>query len=372
MTQDQTQKKKSPKSTKSAKEPKSSPSGNAHAASEGGYAEVFKHWELQTVDEGFAMVKKPGDLLSIFDVRAVSPKSIDSLIASTKRGIKSPVRVTQMKFTGETGEYPYHVEPGKTVKLKNGEIYTVLTFGRQRTRAGIANGIEVPASMANYTHWSEMVKDAFDENEERNGMDQWDRAATIRNLSESGKTNEEIAAVVSPRVSSGHISHYLAVFTLPEAVQRLFRDGALTPTFIRHMRQLRRDPDLATKIATDCVEKGWTEEVLKTHISAAMAPPVEKETKKNTRKLSRTSFDDFKARPVPQEKARIMLTNVDLYAREGDRKAKLIDKETDPDRYTRAVKAAARLEGIKEGIILALGGEIPAKFLTVVEEAAEE
>lgn len=348
------------------------------ATSDAGYEAIFRNWELVGVEDGFVNIKKPAEVVCIFDVRATPPTKIDTLIETTKKGINSPIRVTQMRFKGETGDYAVHPEPGKKVRLKTGEIYTVSVFGRQRNRAAIANGLELPATIKQYAHWADMVKDAFDENESREPMGQWDRACMMRNLHDAGKTQEQIAAIVAPKVSAGNISHHLAVFHLPPPVQKLFRDGNLTPTFIRHIRQLRQDPDLATKVSMLCVEKAWSEEDLKKYIQLVLNPqPKEgkKDGKKPAKKLERVSFDSIPLKAMPVKQARLMLSNADLFAREADRKAKEVkkDKEADPKKLLRIATRAAFLEGVKQGALYALGGETPPdEFLAEIVEEQDE
>lgn len=337
-----------------------------------GYEAAFKNWELVACEPGPITIDKPAGLVTIFDVRAAAPAKIDDLIETTKGGITSPIRVTQMRFTGESGEYAVNPEPGKMTKLKTGEVYTVITFGRQRTRAAIANGLKLPATMEHYSHWSALVRDAYVENESREPMRPWDRAAHVKNLHDAGLTHEQIAAQVKPSVSAGNVSHLLAVFDMPEPVRKMFRDGLVNTTHIRALRPLRKDPDIVVKLAATAVEKEWTEDQLKAHVQSVLTPVESgKEGKQKPRKLARTSFEDMELKPVAVKLGRLMLSNADLFAREAKRKFDLVP-EDNIDAKIRAARAAGKAEGLKEGVLLALGGqEIPARLKAEVEEASE-
>lgn len=347
--------------------------GASDAPAHAGYEAAFRNWELVACEPGPITIDKPAGLVTIFDVRANAPAKIDDLIETTKGGVTSPIRVTQMRFTGESGEYEVSPEPGKKTKLVKGTVYTVIIFGRQRTRAAIANSLKLPATMEHYAHWSAMVRDAYVENESREPMRPWDRAAHVKNLHDAGLTHDQIAAQVKPSVSAGNVSHLLAVFDMPEPVRKMFRDGLVNTTHVRALRPLRKDPDLVVKLAATAVEKEWTEDQLKAHVASVMTPPDGgKEGKSKPRKLARVSFDDMDLKPVPVKLGRLILSNADLYEREAKRKFNLVPDDN-VEAKVRAARAAGKAEGLKEGVLLALGGqEVPARLKAEIEESASE
>jgi len=270
-TEDTTEKKGKKKDetveTPSKRAKKSAASGSAASEEKAGYAAVFKDWEPVPDEEGPIDVK-PQQLLVIFDVRSTS-QSIDEFVEQTKGGITSPVLVTKMRYVGETASLPVSADPKLRVNVKKGEDYYVLVFGRRRTRAALINKFStINAKVKNYTHWSEMVQDAYFENEARAGMTHYDSAVVVKNLKDSGLLQDQIASRVG--WSPGKVSQYLGIFDLAEPVLKLVRDGLLTVTAARALRPIK-DHDAQTAIANRAVEKGWDEDQLKEAVKAWQA-----------------------------------------------------------------------------------------------------
>lgn len=348
-------------------------------ASDQGFATAFAHWEFTPVEPGQVTVKT-STLLSIFDTRAEPPteKQLADLYATTKTGITSPVRFTRMRFIGPDGEYPVSPIPGEMVKLKKGEVYNVLAFGRCRTRAGLHHGFtEMQATIAAYEDWTHMVTDAHVENVARKNQSQWDLSCTVHRFSLAGKTQAEIATALSPSVSAGKVSHYVAVFALPEPVQAMYRDEAITVTHARHLRPHAADPDYVIRMANLAVEKGWSGEDMNKHIQeeleAAQKKGKDKTETPPTPRVRRLDFSEVALDPCDLGVVRTVLSNVDAAAKVKAAHAKSYKSSGDTERFIKANARAQYLKGLREGIMMAFSAtEIPEGFKKVDEEEAPE
>lgn len=384
MTKHNTEKSKKSAETKKPTEAETAPEASKKKASRAtsdtsdqGYATSFANWECVPTEAGQCTVKT-ATLLSIFDTRAEPPtdKMLATLFETTKNGITSPVRFTRMRFLGPDGEYPVSPVPGELVKLKKGETYNILSFGRCRTRAGLHHGFtEMQATIASYENWGQMVTDAHVENVARKDQTQWDLSCTVHRLTQAGKTQNEIATLLQPSVSAGKVSHYVAVYSLPEPVQALYRDDAITVTHARHLRPHAQDPDFVIRWANLAVENGWSGEDMDKKIKEELAAAAD--TSKNEKapkvRVRRADFSEIELAPCDTSLLRTVLANVDVAAKTKAGQAKAYKEGGDLDRYGKAHARAQYLKGVREGVLMAFGAEeIPDAFKKVEEEEAPE
>lgn len=336
-----------------------------------GYADNFRNWELAVVEPGPVTVKT-ASIITIFDTRAEPPAKIDHLIAATKSGITTSIRITKMKFLGEDGAYAVSPVPGETVKLKKGEVYTVDVFGRCRIRAALHHGFkEMEANLAQYSSWGEMVRDASSENSAREDPTQWDLSTTVRNLQLAGKTQDEIAELLPGTVSAGKVSHLVAVFALPEPVQALYRDGAITSTHARALRPIAADTDWVIKLANQAHEKGLSGDDIKKIIDAKKAAAADAETGKKEAKKIRVRASDYstiKLKAQPEASVRTVLGNLDFIAKTKAAQAK---NEEDAEKKAKLTTRAAYLKGLKEGFLMSFGVEAIPESYTREDEPEE-
>lgn len=348
-------------------------------ASDQGFGTAFANWECTHGEPGQVTVKT-ATLLSIFDTRAEPPtdKQLAALFETTKTGVTSPVRFTRMRFIGPDGEYPVSPIPGELVKLKKGEVYNVLVFGRCRTRAGLHHGFtEMQATLAFYENWGQMVTDAHVENVARKNQSQWDLSCTVHRLSLAGKTQAEVATMLAPSVSAGKVSHYVAVFSLPEPVQAMYRDEAITVTHARYLRPHAADPDYVIRMANLAVEKGWSGDDMDKHIKAELEAAQKKSKDKTetppTPRVRRLDFSEVALDPCDIDVVRTVLSNVDAAAKVKTAHAKSYKSSGDTERFIKANARAQYLRGLKEGLMMAFSAaEIPEGFKKVDEEETPE
>jgi ParB/RepB/Spo0J family partition protein len=332
-----------------------------------GYAAVFKQWEPVPCDPGPVTVT-PGKLIALFDVRS-HLQPIDEFVKQCAGGINTPIQVTKMKYLGETGEQNVHPDGKTRVLLTHGETYTVIVYGRRRTRAGLKlNFKTLDATLKSYKDWQSMVADAYVENDGRADMTQWDRTCHIKNLSDGGMLQDDIALAVQPRISAGSISQYLGVFDMPETVIKLFQNEQLGVSHIRALRPLRKQVDAVTALATRAADKGWTEDQTKEAVKsfnerqAATPPSGDEPAPGKGKKVTRSKgFSDAQLTLVKVADARKTLNWLDTQIK------KLRAKETpDPVKVARAL-------GKMEGFQMATGlKETPAAALVEDEPESDE
>lgn len=238
---------------------KSDASASGASDAKAGYAAVFENW-VNVPDEEGPVDVDPTKLLVIFDVRS-NVQDMDEFVKKCAGGIETPVKVTKMRYMGETGSLPVSADPKVRVNVKHGEDYYVLVFGRRRTRAAITLKFKtISAVLKNYESWSGMVEAAYVENDARAEMTSYDSAVVVKNLRDGGLLQDEIAARL--HWSPGRVSQYLGIWELAEPVLKLVRDGLLTVTAARILRPIK-DQEAQTLLANRAVEKGYDEDTLK-------------------------------------------------------------------------------------------------------------
>lgn len=353
---------------------KGASSGSSPAGSEAGYAGVFKDWVFEPVEEGPADVD-PKTLVNVADVRDQSGK-IDDFLVQTKGGIKQSIGVTRAKFIGATGEYEVSPEPGKKMKLVQGTVYTLINFGRRRTRAGLAHGFKmIPAHIHRYANWVDFIASAFIENDARQQMSSWDKAVHLKNLRDGGATNEQIAkSLEGGTVTSGNVSHILGVFDLPAPVQKLYRESKITTTEVRALRPLMKlegGEDHAIKLAMLDVEKGWTEDKLKEMVKAITNPP-EKASKNAKTRVTRVDYSKVPIKPLAVAVVRNVLSNQDLQVQRAKQRLNQLPENAEVEKRIRAARNLGKQEGRLEAFLEANGVREVPESLTVAAPKEEE
>lgn len=355
------------KATKSAAS-KSADSGKPVA----GYGLLMRDWVPVPCEDGPVEVD-PSKLLCIFDVRTeIQP--IDEFVKTCATGIETPIKCTRMRYVGPDGDFAVNPDPKARVTLKSNSEYTVIVYGRRRTRAAIKLGFKtIRADLKAYKQWSDMLRDAYNENEARAAMTTTDRAHHIKNLKDGGLKQEDIATQLN--LSAGLISQYLGLFDLPEAIQKMVGKGEITVTWVRMIRPLiNYDHDEITALAARAVEKGWTEKEFKEAIAAFVARKEQtaegKKGKGKGKKVARvTDFDSAEIKPPGVKTFRPLLTFVATKVK--IERAKQVD-ETKPEDVLKHAKKVAHMEGWLKGLRQGAGLEAPpdAAFVTDEEEAS--
>ena len=126
-----------------------------------------------------------------------------------------------------------------------------IVAGERRWRAAQMAGLyEVPVLVRDYSD-EEVLEVAIIENIQRADLNALEEALAFRQLMDRhGHTQEKLATSLSR--SRSHIANMLRLLTLPEAVQDMLRDGALTAG---HARALITAPD-PKKLAQDVIKHG--------------------------------------------------------------------------------------------------------------------
>lgn len=361
---------KDPPEKGSKQEKKSESKSGASGKTLAGYAAVFQTWELVPVEDGPVEID-PARLLVVFDVRT-TPQPIDDFLKSCVGGINSPPKITKMKYLGEDGEAAVSSDPKARVALKRGAIYHVIVYGRRRVRAAVKLSFKtIKAEIKGYKTWQAMVHDAYVENDARADMTTWDRASYVKNLRDAGMLQDKIAEEL--KMSSASVSQYLGVFDLPQPIQKMIGNGALSVTAVRVLRPLKEyNPDEVIALAQRAIDKGWTEDELKAAVNDFTA------RKEVTGGPSKKGGKKKVSRVVDYDKAEVAFVGVskirpalNFYA---TRVKILRAKEVDdtPEAQIRHARKLGKEEGILEGLLQASKiHEIPAAVF-VAEDSAEE
>ena len=133
----------------------------------------------------------------------------------------------------------------------------VLVFGERRYRAALQAGMtHLPAIVRRDLSDADVLEMQWQENAQREDIDDIDKAAHLRRLKEArGLTWSQLAETV--HLSKRHLLRMQQLSDLPEDVMELVRERQLTPS---HVYQLARLHDRASqeKLANQAVAQQWS------------------------------------------------------------------------------------------------------------------
>ncbi len=137
----------------------------------------------------------------------------------------------------------------------DGNRYTIVA-GERRWRASRLAGLEtIPAIVRDYDRVKQMEV-ALVENIQRENLNPLEEAAAVRQLmDECGFTQESVSTRIGR--SRPAVANLLRLLTLPEPVQGLVREGALTAGHARTLAGMD-DPARQKALAETAVRQGWS------------------------------------------------------------------------------------------------------------------
>ena len=137
----------------------------------------------------------------------------------------------------------------------DGERYTIVA-GERRWRAARIAGLEgIPAIVRDYDRVKQMEV-ALIENIQRENLNPLEEAAAVHRLMEECGLSQE---GVSSRIGRSRpaVANLLRLLSLPEPVQELVRDGALSAGHARALAGMD-DPSRQRTLAESAVRQGWS------------------------------------------------------------------------------------------------------------------
>ena len=137
----------------------------------------------------------------------------------------------------------------------NGDRYAIVA-GERRWRAARMAGLEtIPAIVRTYDRFKQMEV-ALVENIQREDLNPLEEAVAVRRLmDECGLTQEAVSARLGR--SRPAVANLLRILVLPDAVQQLVRDGALSAGHARALAGLESEAQQCA-LAAQAVAQGWS------------------------------------------------------------------------------------------------------------------
>lgn len=178
------------------------------------------------------------------------------------------------------------------VRRKPGrDVYEIVAGERRWRAAQLAQLHEVPVVVRDLTD-SEVLEVAIIENIQRADLNAIEEALGFRQLmTRFGHTQEKLAEALSK--SRSHVANLLRLLSLPEEVQDMVRDGALSAGHARALIGHPRAAEVAAQIVAKGLSVRETERLVKADSAAKTAKP---------------------ARPMPEKDADTRALEADLSA----------------------------------------------------------
>ena len=147
--------------------------------------------------------------------------------------------------------------------------YTIVAGERRWRAARMAGLTTIPSIVRDYDRVKQMEV-ALLENIQREDLNPMEEAAAVRRLmDECGLTQEAVAQRLGR--SRPAVANLLRMLALPEAVQRLVREGTLSAGHARALAGLAHE-DAQCALAVQAVREGWSVRQLEAAVQRAAAP----------------------------------------------------------------------------------------------------
>jgi ParB family transcriptional regulator, chromosome partitioning protein len=158
------------------------------------------------------------------------------------------------------------------VRRKPGRDAYEIVAGERRWRAAqLAQLHEVPVVIRDLSD-TEVLEVAIIENIQREDLNAIEEALGFRQLmTRFGHTQEKLAEALSK--SRSHVANLLRLLTLPDEVQEMVRDGALTAGHARALIGSPKAADIAAQIVAKGLSVRETERLMKAQDSAKPSAP---------------------------------------------------------------------------------------------------
>ena len=174
---------------------------------------------------------------------------------------------------------------------KRKDYYEIIAGERRWRAAKLANLKEVPVIIKKLTE-QEVVEISLIENIQRKDLTPLEEAAAYQTLMETyGLTQQQVAEAVGRSRSA--VANSIRLLSLSENVQEMLRDKKLTEGHAKVLAGVA-DKDTQEKLATECIEKGWTVRELEKAIAALETN--KKAEKKIKRTITNPMYTEFEIR----------------------------------------------------------------------------
>ena len=171
------------------------------------------------------------------------------------------------------------------------DYYEIIAGERRWRAAKLANLKEVPVIIKKLTE-QEVVEISLIENIQRKDLTPLEEAAAYQTLMETyGLTQQQVAEAVGRSRSA--VANSIRLLSISENVQEMLRDKKLTEGHAKVLAGVA-DKDTQEKLATECIENGWTVRELEKAIAALETN--KKAEKKIKRTITNPMYTEFEIR----------------------------------------------------------------------------